>query len=289
MSQPSRFAEYGKTIKVEGGLKAQSTRGAIGESWWSKRFIAVLESFALGSRLSRGRNYARQGQVLSLDIEPGAVLAEVQGSRPEPYDIMINFATLPPEVWNRVEAMLAAQALFAARLLAGEMPAEIEDVFTKAGGPLFPTRAAQLIMHCSCPDWTVPCKHVAATIYLLAEAFDADPFQILQWRGRSRAQLLEHLGAKTKPRKTRGRQVAAAAPAVIGAASALATIGAASTLAETVERFWVAPVPLPARPSTLDTDADLLLRQLPTPPAGIGGAELVSRLRPLYEGLRTSR
>ena len=59
------FEEYGKTIRVEGGLKARSTRGAIGESWWSKRFLAVLESFALGTRLTRGRNYARAGQVLT--------------------------------------------------------------------------------------------------------------------------------------------------------------------------------------------------------------------------------
>jgi len=55
------WREYGKTIKVEGGIKAQSTRGAIGESWWSKRFLSVLESFAMGGRLTRGRSYARAG------------------------------------------------------------------------------------------------------------------------------------------------------------------------------------------------------------------------------------
>ena len=64
---------YGKTRSVEGGLKARSTRGAIGETWWSKRFLAVLESFALGTRLTRGRAYARKGQVMSLEIEPGSL------------------------------------------------------------------------------------------------------------------------------------------------------------------------------------------------------------------------
>ncbi len=44
---------------VEGGLKARSRRGAIAQTWWSERFIQVLESMGLGSRLARGRNYAR--------------------------------------------------------------------------------------------------------------------------------------------------------------------------------------------------------------------------------------
>jgi uncharacterized Zn finger protein len=282
------FREYGPTIRVEGGLKAQSTRGNIGESWWSRRFIAVLESFGVGSRLARGKSYARQGQVLSLDISPGTVSSRVQGSRPDPYAVRIDLAVVPAPKWSAIEKALAAQALFAARLLAGEMPAEIEEVFAQAKAPLFPTRPEQLEMQCSCPDWSVPCKHLAATIYLLAEAFDADPFQILHWRGRTREQLLEHLRAGApRPRKARGQRIAAA-PAVIGARMAVAEL-ASPDLAETVERFWVAPVPLPARPPTLDIDVDLLLRQLPTPAAALGGAELVSRLRPLYQALRPSR
>ncbi len=286
-----RFDDFRPTIRVTGGLKAQSTRGSIGESWWSRRFIAVLESFALGTRLARGRSYARQGQVLTLDISPGVVRSTVQGSRPQPYEITIRLAVVPSPAWERIEAALASQAVFAARLLAGEMPAEIEEVFTQAKAPLFPTSAGQLRMECSCPDWSVPCKHLAATIYLLAEAFDADPFQILYWRGRDREELLERLrtlrgrNAKRPPRKRGSRQVAAVAPAVVGAAMALADI-ASPDLADTVERFWVPPVPLPHQPPTLDTDVDMLLRQLPSPPPQIGGAELVARLRPLYAAMR---
>ena len=63
-SDESRFDDYRPAISVEGGLKARSSRGAIGESWWSRRFLDVLESFALGTRLTRGRNYARKGQVI---------------------------------------------------------------------------------------------------------------------------------------------------------------------------------------------------------------------------------
>jgi uncharacterized Zn finger protein len=39
----------------------------------------------------------------------------------------------------------------------------------------------------------VPCKHLAATFYLLAESFDDDPFAILAWRGREREDLLANL------------------------------------------------------------------------------------------------
>jgi uncharacterized Zn finger protein len=292
MTTGSGFERYGKTLRVEGGLRAQSTRGAIGESWWSKRFLAVLESFALGSRLTRGRNYARAGQVLSLTIAPGLVSASVQGSRPSPYAVSVKLKVLPDKAWQAVEQALASQALFTARLLAGDMPAEIEEVFSAAGAPLFPTGVAQLDMRCSCPDYQVPCKHLAATFYLLAEAFDADPFEILHWRGRDKETLLATLrtlrggaGVPAKAARTRTKKTAVPLIPATGASAALAQV-ASPDLAETVDRFWVAPVPLPARPTTLDTEVDLLLRQLPTPPAPIGGTELAARLRELYQAFR---
>ena len=88
---------------------------------------------------------------------------------------------------------LASQALFRAKLLAGEMPHEIEEVFGECGTPLFPRSAADLDMHCSCPDWGVPCKHLAAVCYVLAEEFDRDPFAMLAWRGKGRDELLTAL------------------------------------------------------------------------------------------------
>ncbi|MGW4502128.1 SWIM zinc finger family protein [Micromonospora sp. NPDC004336] len=190
-----RFADYGRPRRVDGGLRARSTRGAIGRSWWSRRFLEVLESFALGTRLTRGRSYARAGQVVSLDVAPGTVTAVVQGSRPQPYEVSIALTPFPPELWSRVEGELAAQAFFSARLLAGDLPAELEELFAAAGAPLFPGGVAELRQRCSCPDFAVPCKHLAATFYLLAEAFDADPFQLLHWRGRGRAELLDRLRA----------------------------------------------------------------------------------------------
>ena len=183
----------GRPRRVEGGLKARTARGAIGSSWWSRRFLEVLESLAIGGRLDRGRNYARRGQVISLDVASGAVQATVQGSRARPYRVSIGLPAFAEDVWNKAEIALSEQALPAALLLAGEVPPELEEIFAAAGAPLFPHTAGELDQRCSCPDGVVPCKHIAATFYLLAEAFDEDPFLILRWRGRERAELLDRL------------------------------------------------------------------------------------------------
>src|SRR3972149_11915060 len=124
--------------RVKGGIKAQSRRGAFGESWWAKRWIGVLESFNIGARLGRGRSYARKGQVLSIRVEQGKVNAEVQGSRPKPYKVSIQVKTLSAEDWKKVADALSKQALFTAKLLAGEMPDNIEEGFEAAKVSLFP-------------------------------------------------------------------------------------------------------------------------------------------------------
>lgn len=180
---------------VEGGLKARTARGAMAQTWWSHRFIAVLEEIGLGSRLARGRTYARKGQVMSMEVAAGSVTALVQGSRSRPYRVRIGIAAFGKSEWAQAESALADSAWYAAQLLAGEMPTDIEDVFTGLGLSLFPSTARELSLDCTCPDSAVPCKHVAATFYLLAEAFDEDPFAILAWRGRERDELLANLHA----------------------------------------------------------------------------------------------
>jgi uncharacterized Zn finger protein len=177
------------------GLKAKTQRGAFGESWWGKRWIAVLEGYGIGSRLQRGRSYARGGQVLNLDIQPGKVTAQVQGSMPRPYNVQMQLPLLTDEEWASVTEGMAAQAIFSAKLLSGEMPNEIEDVFNAAKVSLFPKTAAQLQTRCSCPDAANPCKHIAAVYYLLGEQFDADPFLIFTLRGRTREQIIAALRA----------------------------------------------------------------------------------------------
>ncbi len=185
------YYERSTPRQAKGGIKSQ--KGGFAERWWAKRWIAVLESFNLGARLGRGRTYARSGQVVSIDIDRGAVSAKVQGSRPKPYTVSIRVNTLSETDWRHVVDALSKQSILAAKLLAGEMPQDIEQVFEQAGLSLFPQRGGDLQTECSCPDWANPCKHVAAVYYLLAEEFDRDPFLIFTLRGMTRDEMLKLL------------------------------------------------------------------------------------------------
>jgi uncharacterized Zn finger protein len=204
------FYPRSRPRKARGGIKAQTKRGTFGQSWWAKRWIAVLEGFDIGARLARGRSYARGGQVLSIDIDKGRVKAEVQGSRPKPYAISIQVKSLSAADWKKLTKALAGQALFAAKLLAGEMPQDIEEAFTKAGLSLFPRALNDLSTACSCPDYSNPCKHIAAVYYLLGEEFDRDPFLLFKLRGLSRPELVEQLGRAGAGKKTPEAAVPAA-------------------------------------------------------------------------------
>ena len=97
---------------------ARATDPEVTASWWSRRFIDLLESFGLGSRLERGLAYARSGQVTELDIEPGIVLAKVQGSRYTPYRVRIRPRTFSEHQWRRAEKAIAARSLTVAKRLA---------------------------------------------------------------------------------------------------------------------------------------------------------------------------
>ena len=273
MSDWRDWPERSRPRQVEGGIKARSKRGAIGEQWWSRRFIGVLESLGMTGRLARGRNYARRGQVLNFEISPGYVTAQVQGSRAKPYKVRIQVLPLTIPQWQRVERALAGQALFRARLLAGEMPQEIEEVFADCGTPLFPRSQHDMEMTCSCPDWEVPCKHLAAVCYVLAEAFDADPFGMLAWRGRGREDLLASL-----------RGLTAAGPAAPRPVIEVAD----RPLAECLGDFWSAGMSqarlrsLPAVPAAAP---DLLLRTFEPPAVQVRGKDLAELLRPAYQRL----
>jgi uncharacterized Zn finger protein len=181
---------------VKNGIKTRNARGAIGETWWSKRWIQVLESLGMGARLDRGRSYARRGQVVTVDIQKGAVAAKVQGTRPKPYSITIRLAPLSDMDWNKITDVMASQAIFAAKLLSGEVPQNIEEAFSGAKVSLFPKSGKDLDTDCSCPDYANPCKHIAAVYYILAEMFDGDPFLIFKLRGRDKDEVVQALRQK---------------------------------------------------------------------------------------------
>lgn len=187
------YWERSTPIRSESGIKTKNKRGKIGETWWSRRWLEALEEMGIGSRLARGRSYARQGQVLSLAIQPGRVTASVQGSSPRPYKVVIKLSPLIDMDWEHILDAMAADALLSARLLAGEMPREIVELFTRERISLFPEVIDDLETACSCPDYANPCKHIAAVYYILAERFDSDPFLLLTLRGRDKEAISEAL------------------------------------------------------------------------------------------------
>jgi uncharacterized Zn finger protein len=187
------------------------TAGEHGKTWWSQCFLELLESFGVGSRLERGQSYARGGQVTELDVEPGIVLAKVQGTRYTPYRVRIRAQLLSEHQWRRAERAIAAQALPLAQLLAGTMPPDIQELLEQCKLTLFPASYDELKASCDCPDAENPCKHIAAVYYLLAERFDADPFLIFTWRGRTQEELLDGL----RSRRAKTKRPTSAPPAAI--------------------------------------------------------------------------
>lgn len=191
-------------ISVRGGIRAHSRRGGFGNSWWSRRWIDALEGFDLGARLSRGRSYARLGQVLSIEVAEGIVKASVQGSRPLPYRVTIRIETIEAVHWKRFAATMDDRLLLMAELLTGRMPDNIEESLSEAGLSLFPSRRSDLKTRCSCPDSSNPCKHVAAVYLLLGEEFDRDPFLVFKLRGADRETLLGLFQVQTTGNETEG-------------------------------------------------------------------------------------
>jgi uncharacterized Zn finger protein len=179
---------------IEGPIHANTKRGPMGSQWWGKQWLAAVEQFYDEGRLTRGKTYARNGSVLRLEISYGMAHAQVQGSRRRPYITEIQLRQFSDANWKKALAALSEQAIYAAKLLAGEMPADIETIFQNAGLSLFPQDRRDVNISCTCPDeWSDACKHGAAVYYLLADQFDADPFVLFHLRGRTRDQILAAL------------------------------------------------------------------------------------------------
>jgi uncharacterized Zn finger protein len=181
-----------------------------------------MESIGAAQRIERGRRYARAERVLSVDVGPGLVIADVQGSRYDPYRVELGIRVFDEKEWDRALSTLASQALFAAKLLSGEMPEGIEGALSEVGLSLFPSSHRELKMSCSCPDSVVPCKHIAALHYVLAERFDEDPFLLFLWRGKHRESILGELRRK-RAAEASGRSRSKAA---------------SGSLEDSLESFW---------------------------------------------------
>lgn len=180
-------------LPVENGVSTRKKRGAMANRWWSKRFTDVLDSYGLGARMQRGRRYARQGQVMTIAVDAGLLAAQVQGSRNTPYLVSVRLAEISDRKWAKIEAEMKARTGLVAALLAGEVPEDLVDVFDAVKAPLLPAHWRDLRASCTCPDSANPCKHLAAVLYVFADQLDDDPWLLLQWRGRSRTEIVDLL------------------------------------------------------------------------------------------------
>lgn len=176
------------------GIRAQDLRTLARGTWWARRWIAALEAMRLGARFGRGRQYAVSGQVTDLVAEGAHVSASVVGSRPKPYRVTLDFTAAEGAARERIAGAIRAQPMTLGRLLAGDLPVEVGELFRAEGIPLFPQAEPRgktpegkmvwdVVMRCSCPDWSRPCKHMVAVLLLLGEEVARRPATLLALRG----------------------------------------------------------------------------------------------------------
>ena len=253
------------------------------DAWWVQQWVDLLNSYRFKKRLERGRNYARQGNILSLEFKNSKVHASVQGTATEPYQLSIWIERFADEDWGFVIDTLGKKALYSAQLLAGVMPDDIEAVFTANGLSLFPFTLADVNSKCSCPDPKNPCKHIAAVYYQLGDFFREDPFVLFQLRGRTKEQILDALRQQ--------RQQAIAETGAVTAAPAATHDSPAQPIPGPlppvkVADFWQYDAPLdsslvvitPAEQTVLEVIGDL-------PLAATEAQTVMAHLKTLYQAV----
>ncbi len=170
------------------GIRAQEMRSGGGRSWWGMRWMAALEEMGLKGRLGRARNYAVGGQVVSVEVAGGDILAKVVGTRPDPYEVKLVFRRPEGACRRRIIDKIRAEPMLVARILANDLPMEVAEIFSKEGFDLFPGKKLapgkyDMTSSCSCPDWANPCKHVTAVLLVLGEEVSRRPAMLLELRG----------------------------------------------------------------------------------------------------------
>jgi uncharacterized Zn finger protein len=179
----------------------------LARTWWGKSWNRNLEQYAdYANRIGRGRSYVRHGAVLDLQITPGTITALVAGSAGPPYRVTITIQPIPKKQWRHIQARCKDQMDSLKQLLAGRFPETLEAVFTQKGKGLFPA-PEEISLDCSCPDWAVMCKHVAAVLYGVGARLDQDPSLFFVLRKADVKDLVsETVNAGKKELLTRSRQ-----------------------------------------------------------------------------------
>jgi SNF2 family DNA or RNA helicase/uncharacterized Zn finger protein len=149
-----------------------------GKTWWGEHWLKSLENVDYDNRLPRGASYARTGKVKDIKIKDNQIVAKVQGTRPSPYKVTI---IVPPFFEEQIERLMTEiidRPALISKLLNRELDPEILTVAEQLGLKVFPRQWTDFKMQCSCPDWAVPCKHLASVIYMISREIDNNPFLV---------------------------------------------------------------------------------------------------------------
>ena len=161
------------------------------KTWWGERLLSALEEFTDSGRLARGRAYASDHRVKQWQIKKGVIQAKIRGNKnpyfgvyTEPtYETKVQMAHLTEAQWKKVIARLTQRASFIAKLLVDDIPENIEEVFAEFKTHFLPNSYKDFKVSCNCPDYAVPCKHIAGVCYRLASILDNNPLLLFEMRG----------------------------------------------------------------------------------------------------------
>lgn len=278
--RPRAKSELTKPRRVRSGIKLTLSDEQLSESWAASRWRRLIEQAANGDAMREGLEYARLGQTRSVEVEPGNYVGFVQGRADKPYRTHLGLTALNESQWESALEAMSDQAVYAAKLLAGELPTNIEDLFAPLGVRLFPTDPAEITVSCSCKEEVRPwCKHAVCLAQVLAQHLAKDPFLIFTMRGLPGEELIERLRQR---RSLSG--VVGLAPVYVQRPAEIAEIPT-TPIEELTEHFWqlgpgVAQLQTPIEPSEVSRP---LLRRLGPSPFSESRFPLVGLLATCYE------
>jgi len=154
-----------------------------GTTWWGKQWLNAFNNISDSNRLPRGKTYANTGRARNIKIDKNKITADVKGSRPTPYKITIDIPLFTKSEQKQVLELINDNPLFLSQLLNRELPPTLDDACAKIGISIFPSSWRDFNASCSCPDWAMPCKHLASVIYLIANEIDKNPFLVFEMHG----------------------------------------------------------------------------------------------------------
>ncbi len=157
-------------------------REEFGKTWWGEQWLLALSKIDDANRIPRGKTYARNGSVMSLEIKDGLVNATVEGNRSTPFKVTISLTPFTQEQAELLTDKIMEYPTIISKLQNGKMDALLIDVSETLGIKLFPNGDYDLKMKCSCRDLAMPCKHIAAVLYKVTSDIDNNPFLLFGFR-----------------------------------------------------------------------------------------------------------